>query len=97
MLKTYFAMALTTISVYKRIEGNNTSTGTRLIKTPATEGFETANVLWFGPSVCGREDDPTNISNSIVSKIILKGVERESNAQIILYTNSTVTQIAALS
>lgn len=90
-------MALTTVSVYKRIESNNISTGARLIATPATEGFETSNVLWFGPSVCGREDDSANISNSIVSKIILKGVAKEANASITLYTSSTVAQIAALS
>lgn len=89
-------MALTTVPVYKRVESNNITTGSRLLVTPATEGFETTNVLWFGPSVCGREDDGTNISNSIVSKIILKGVSAESNSTISLYTSTTVANIALL-
>ena len=65
-------MALTTVSVYKHVEGNNLGTD---IIAGRTEGFETTNVLWFGPSTCGL-DGPGSLNSAIVSVIYLKGVER---------------------
>jgi hypothetical protein len=85
-------MALTTVSVYKHVEGNNLGAD---ITAGRTEGFETTNVLWFGPSTCGL-DGPGNLNSAIVSVIYLKGVERTSTDVIKLYTNSSVATIAAL-
>ena len=88
-------MALTTVSVYKRTEGNNLSTGASQLASPKTEGFETTNVLWFGPSTCGLEAG-TDFNSSIVSRIVLQGVSGTSMDLVTLYTNSSVATIAAL-
>jgi hypothetical protein len=89
-------MALTTVSVYKRTEGNNLGTNGAQLTSPKTEGFETTNVLWFGPSTCGLEAGGNDFNSAIVSRIVLKGVSGTSMDLVTLYTNSSVATIAGL-
>lgn len=89
-------MALTTVSVYKRVFANNSASGSTLLSTPVTEGFETTKVAWFGPSIC---DDGTGVNAAaaaINAKIVIAGGTNDRYSRITLYTSSTVAQIAAL-
>jgi hypothetical protein len=87
-------MALTTVSVYKKVFANNLATDT--VSSPVTEGFETTKVVWFGPSLCNVGNGPEARASAINSKIIIAGGSNDKYSKITLYTSSTVAQIAAL-
>lgn len=88
-------MALTTVSVYKRVLANNTAT--EFLTTPVTEGFETTNVVWFGPSLCDIGNGKQANASSVQSKIVIGGQgATDKYSRVTLYTSSTVAQIAAL-
>lgn len=87
-------MALTTVSVYKRVFANNLATD--MVSSPVTEGFETSNIAWFGPSLCNVGDGPEARASAVQSKIVITTGSRDKYSKITLYTSSTVAQIAAL-
>jgi hypothetical protein len=87
-------MALTTVSVYKRVLSNNLATD--MVSSPVTEGFETTRVAWFGPSLCNVGSGPEARASSVASKIVIAGGTNDKYSRVTLYTSSTVAQIAAL-
>jgi hypothetical protein len=87
-------MALTTVSVYKRVLANNLATD--MVSSPVTEGFETSRIAWFGPSLCNVGDGLEARASAVQSKIVIITGSHDKYSKITLYTSSTVAQIAAL-
>lgn len=91
-----FIMALTTVSVYKKVFANNSASASNLLTTPTIEGFETTKVVWFGPSICNDGTGVNSAAAAINAKIVIAGGTNDKYSRITLYTSSTVAQIAAL-
>jgi hypothetical protein len=87
-------MALTKVTVYKKVNTNNEAT---TYAGGQGQVFETTNLVWAGPSICDMGDGVKASSDGVNSIIIVGGQGATDKwSRVTLYTSSTVDQIAAL-